>query len=420
MRTKIVETDLDFQYGLTERDETDLIVIHHTGGADIDADAETIHEWHINNDWAGIGYHFVIRKDGSVERGRPEWAIGSHAYGENSHSIGIHLSGEFDDAEPTDAQIEACACLIADLCEEYDIPIDRDHIVGHGELMSTDCPGANLQALLDDETLIHKAAEYAGEEGTDENNGDGDDGDDGHADVDDIDVEKIAVLSRKYESNGDPACVSSGAGDLGGVSYGLYQFASNTGAVDEFVAWLCDYPDSAYANYGNVLAVHNAGGASFDEQWRELGTIDPEGFGKLQDEYVKAMYYDRAAAMLAKKYYHVEKHSVAMRAVIMSRAIQHGPTGCVELMEYALTTKWKGMNWNLSYIDDKYFDASLIVAIYDALIRECDCAAPDNSGVWRSPEGFCNGSKSVIYGLRSRFIREKEDALALLNEEGKA
>ncbi len=60
------------------------------------------------------------------------------------------------------------------------------------------------------------------------------------------------------------------------------------------------------------------------------------------------------------------------------------------------------------------------MAIYDALIRECDCAAPDNSGVWRSPEGFCNGSKSVIYGLRFRFIREKEDALALLNEEGKA
>ena len=149
---KIVEKELDFS-SLSERPYTDMIVIHHTGGNDIDASAEEIHGWHKKNDWAGIGYHYVIRKDGTIERGRPEWAIGSHAYGENSHTIGIHVSGDFESAIPTDQQIKSCKALIKDICGRYGIIPDRAHIVGHGELMSTACPGQNLQKLIDNGTL---------------------------------------------------------------------------------------------------------------------------------------------------------------------------------------------------------------------------------------------------------------------------
>lgn len=159
----IAEKTFDFVNDLQKRNRTDLIVIHHTGGSDIDASAEQIHEWHLNKGWSGIGYHYVIRKDGTIERGRPEWAVGSHAYGENSHSLGIHLSGDFDQASPTAAQVEKCAMLTAYLCQKYDIPIDRGHVVGHGELMSTDCPGANLQQLLDDGKITGKAIWYANE-----------------------------------------------------------------------------------------------------------------------------------------------------------------------------------------------------------------------------------------------------------------
>ena len=159
----IKETNLNFN-NLSERSYTDMVVIHHTGGNDIDASAEQIHGWHKNNGWAGIGYHYVIRKDGTIERGRPEWAIGSHAYGENSHTIGIHLSGDFEQAQPTSQQIEKCALLIADICERYGLPINVDTVVGHGELMATSCPGKNLQALLDDGTLTGKAIWYYNQE----------------------------------------------------------------------------------------------------------------------------------------------------------------------------------------------------------------------------------------------------------------
>ena len=158
-RVYIKENNFNFRNGLTEREVTDMIVLHHTGGADIDASAEQIDGWHKNNGWSGIGYHFVIRKDGTIERGRPEWAVGAHAYGENWHTIGIHLSGDFSVAEPTEAQIESTAMLLANLCVDYGLPIDEDHIVGHRDLMSTDCPGDNLYNEIS--TIIGKANWYA-------------------------------------------------------------------------------------------------------------------------------------------------------------------------------------------------------------------------------------------------------------------
>lgn len=168
---KIIDTGLDLDDDdFEEREETDMIVIHHTGDTDIDASAEQINEWHINKDYAAIGYHFVIRKDGNIEKGRPDWAIGAHAYGENQHTIGIHLSGAFNSVQPTKAQIESCAHLVAYLCDEYEIPIDREHIVGHREVNDdTSCPGENLFAKLD--LIVSKAAWYAKQDGKD-----GDDG----------------------------------------------------------------------------------------------------------------------------------------------------------------------------------------------------------------------------------------------------
>ena len=116
----ITDYGLEFAY-LYARETTDLIVIHHTGNpTNDDMSAEQIHASHIyNNGWSGIGYHYVVRKNGDIEFGRPEWAIGSHAYGENSHSIGIHVCGNFELAEPTPAQIESTSYLIGWLCDKY-------------------------------------------------------------------------------------------------------------------------------------------------------------------------------------------------------------------------------------------------------------------------------------------------------------
>ena len=307
-------------------------------------------------------------------------------------------------------QIESTAMLLANLCEKYEVPIDRNHIFRHFEVdpdgkWGTSCPGKNLFAKLPD--IVGKAQFYHQKYTPDVVDNPVDKP---HSSCK-TDIEKIAVIARKYESNGDPACVANNAGDLGGISYGLYQFASNVGVVDYFVQWLCNYPDDKLANYGRVLAEHKVNSEGFVKQWQALGTIDPGNFGKLQDEYVKARYYDVAADKLAKLYLNVNKHTDALKAVVFARAVQNGPSGCAKLFEIAVE---KLGHPNLSYVDTDYFDGDLINAIYDYLIVECDLAKPDYKGVWRSPDDFCHGSQSIILALRNRFINERADALAML------
>ncbi|EKC77056.1 protein containing N-acetylmuramoyl-L-alanine amidase, family 2 domain protein, partial [human gut metagenome] len=47
------------------------------------------YRWHLANGWAGAGYHFLVRKDGTIYRLRPEDKVGAHAYGSNYNSIGV-------------------------------------------------------------------------------------------------------------------------------------------------------------------------------------------------------------------------------------------------------------------------------------------------------------------------------------------
>lgn len=162
-KVNIVDTNLSYDSGrLQQRSTTNYIVIHHSGTAeDMDLSAQDINNMHQNNGWTCIGYHYVIRKDGTVEYGRPDWAIGAHAEGHNWESIGIHLSGNFelDGVNPTDAQIESCAMLLANLCSNYGLGIDRQHILGHYEVNQTACPGKNVISQLD--TIVGKANFYA-------------------------------------------------------------------------------------------------------------------------------------------------------------------------------------------------------------------------------------------------------------------
>lgn len=159
----IRETNLSFG-ALNTRYKMDAIVIHHVGDIDRDVSAEEIHRWHLEKGWSGIGYHYVVRKDGSIDRGRPEWAVGSHAYGENSHTIGINIVGDFMVGTPNAEQIEAAAQLIADIAKRYNYsPEYMVDVKGHRDYMETDCPGDNLYQLMAD--IRGKAIWYMQQEG---------------------------------------------------------------------------------------------------------------------------------------------------------------------------------------------------------------------------------------------------------------
>lgn len=133
----IIETNLGFG-SLSYRKTTTRIIIHHADAAS--CTIQDIHRWHINNGWAGCGYHFFVRKDGSIYRGRPENAVGAHASGSNSDSIGICFEGDYAAETMSDAQKQAGKELVAYLKNKYKI----DKVLGHRDVCATSCPGNNF------------------------------------------------------------------------------------------------------------------------------------------------------------------------------------------------------------------------------------------------------------------------------------
>ena len=101
-------------------------------------DAETIHAWHKERGFDGIGYHYVILEDGTIQNGRPEFWSGAHAKGHNK-AIGICLIGE---DEFTPAQFISLEKLLKDNGYE------ADEVVGHYKVSKKTCPNFNVETFL--------------------------------------------------------------------------------------------------------------------------------------------------------------------------------------------------------------------------------------------------------------------------------
>lgn len=147
MRIKVINHS--FRSRLANRKRTTGIVFHHQAGTQPAKDVSaTFHTWHRNNQtrvggfWAGIGYHFVILSDGSIETGRPIDAYGAHAGNTaNGSTVGICLTGNLDNHPATPAQVESAIWLAKYIMQHYKKELT---IEGHNEHMSTSCPGKHF------------------------------------------------------------------------------------------------------------------------------------------------------------------------------------------------------------------------------------------------------------------------------------
>jgi len=146
----------------------EYLIVHHSGGTDAYPLADTSHHtaqimesWHLSKGWDGLGYQYVIHKDGEVWKGRPEHRNGAHARGYNTKSIGICLSGNFDATNPTDAQVESLTKLLQELSEKYNVPLKN--IIPHRNVANKTCYGNNLSEdwarnLVNEKPLLLKDA----------------------------------------------------------------------------------------------------------------------------------------------------------------------------------------------------------------------------------------------------------------------
>ena len=131
----IIEKTYNWNGGLVNRSKTNYIVIHHMAGF---GSADDIHHIHCGNGWAGIGYHFFVRTDGTVYRGRPINKVGAHTVNYNSVSVGICFEGNFETtAGMPDAQKQAGKELVSYLKNLY----PNAKVKKHKDFQATACPG---------------------------------------------------------------------------------------------------------------------------------------------------------------------------------------------------------------------------------------------------------------------------------------
>lgn len=117
--------------------------------------ATNIDLWHRQRGWHGIGYHYVITLDGTLQKGRPLQEIGAHCQGHNTHSIGIcyigglNAQGTAPEDTRTVAQHNTLRLLVGQLLKLY----PQAHVIGHREVAATACPSFDVAHWLQEVRL---------------------------------------------------------------------------------------------------------------------------------------------------------------------------------------------------------------------------------------------------------------------------
>ena len=121
-----------------------LLIIHCSAvKPDQTSSVAQIDTWHRQRGWKfGIGYHYVVRRNGEIEPGRPEWMIGAHCLNHNAHSIGICYEGGLNArGQPDDTRTAEQKASLRRLLEDLHRRYPRAIIVGHHDLDSKKaCP----------------------------------------------------------------------------------------------------------------------------------------------------------------------------------------------------------------------------------------------------------------------------------------
>ena len=129
----------------------ELIVVHCSATPpDMDIGVAEIDKWHRERGFNGCGYHYVIKRNGDIEKGRPDHVSGAHVKGHNEKSLGICLVGGVDkdnnaDCNFTQNQFYALEVLLSRLKDDYNNP----KIVGHRDLDNGKaCPSFDVKSFL--------------------------------------------------------------------------------------------------------------------------------------------------------------------------------------------------------------------------------------------------------------------------------
>jgi N-acetyl-anhydromuramyl-L-alanine amidase AmpD len=121
----------------------------------MDIGVKEIDSWHKERGWSKIGYHDVIRRDGTLEFGRAENEVGAHARGYNSISVGICMVGGVDNSnKPKNNFTQKQFKTLKRSITFYKILFPEVSIIAHYDVNPDKaCPSFNVEEFLMENTL---------------------------------------------------------------------------------------------------------------------------------------------------------------------------------------------------------------------------------------------------------------------------
>ena len=141
---------------MDKRQITDTIVIHCTQTPkDMEVDVEKVTQWHKDRGFDTIGYHYLIKRDGTLQVGRDEDVVGAHAVAVNGTSIGVALVGGGTPSMGWEnnfapIQFETLKTILLKLKSEYEI----EKIIGHYQVDDKkECPSFDVPKWLEKNNL---------------------------------------------------------------------------------------------------------------------------------------------------------------------------------------------------------------------------------------------------------------------------
>ncbi len=199
-------------------------------------------------------------------------------------------------------------------------------------------------------------------------------------------------LSAAFES-GDQGIEAIGYDRTGGTSYGKYQIASRPGSMDKFIQYL-DKQEPTWAEQLRKAGPSNTGSrkGKMPAVWKDIAKKHPKRFEQIQDDFILQSHYEPALkSIMAQNNVDLDSLDPAVKEVLLSTSVQHGPNGAAEIFAEAMSHAGSNKSQN--------FDEKLIKEIYES--RSSD---------------FPSSSQAVQRAVRSRLMREEALALTLLDE----
>lgn len=209
-------------------------------------------------------------------------------------------------------------------------------------------------------------------------------------------VRMLGQLSEEFESGGrGPGTVSTGVGDAGGVSYGVYQLSSVTGTCAVFMK-------SEGKPWSERFGSHRPGEKGFSDVWRAVGKDDADAFRKAQHAFIERTHYRPVIdAVLARKGLDLNSRHDAVRDATWSCSVQHGKAAIILIDAIDNVDRTTDRN-------SAAYDRELIEAIYR--VRTAFVLAVANNP--KQPQAVRDQLISIT---RNRYPKELKEALLMLD-----